>query len=67
MWITDLMIVAGVVVVVTVAVAGIVWVDNRLHRHRSEHEGDGVAADVGSVPPRTDRLNTLPADAERSR
>lgn len=47
MWISDLMLVFGVIVFVAVAVAGVVWVDNRLDRDRPGGNGGGGAAQGG--------------------
>lgn len=68
MWNSDLLLVAVVIAVVVLAMAGVVWTDNRLNEDRpGDDEGGGVAGSVGTAAPRTTRHRRLPPEARGSR
>lgn len=67
MWHSDLLLAVMVIAVVVLAIAGVVWTDNRLHEDRSGDEGRGGAADGGTAPPRTTSRRRLPPETRGSR
>lgn len=67
MWISDLVLVLGVIALVAIAMTGVVWVDNRLDRDRPGGTGGGGAANGGVAPPSGARHRRLPPDVRGSR
>lgn len=67
MWISDLVLVFGVIAFVAITVTGVVWVDNRLDRGRRGGKGGGGAAHGGAAPPRVPQGRRLPPDVPGSR
>ena len=59
MWLADLALVAGVIVVVSITVALVVWTDNRLDRDRPGGTGAAERANGGAPPPHTDHRRRL--------